>query len=133
MSYNINYMYALFNKDGEFISYAKEPFSDFLFQKISSHHSDLTKWKWFGTHSDGQMIPIFWESFFLNLKSKYPIDTQINLLITQIKKIVEYLPKHIQDDKFCDMAEKFSLADQLLKNTSPELNSNHASIQRSIS
>jgi hypothetical protein len=109
-------MFALFNKDKNFIGYSNDiPDNSCILKKeIPPETSDMLLWRWEGDYDNGKMISIgmgypieeieLEKKFFNDINKKYPIETQFLNIIKQLKKIVQHNQDMIDDD-FIDMAD----------------------------
>lgn len=109
-------MFALFNKDKNFIGYSDDiPDNSLIIKKeIPKEFSDIRIWKWEGNYDDGKMVPIdigypieeiqLENELFTFINENYPLQTQLLNIIKQLKKITNS-NQDIQDDSFSDMAD----------------------------
>lgn len=119
-------MYVNFNTDGDFIAYSSIPIPYHSYKLIPQHCRDLSLWKWVGNLEDGKMTLLSESSeIVLKAKTDYPIEVQLNLIMKQLKHIADKFPSS-QLDEFYDMADICFKAEQILKNSNPHLNNNHA-------
>lgn len=95
-------MYAVFDENKNFISYADEKFDgSFLFKEINYTKEDLFHWRWVGDYDTGKMVPLneqpyeepTTEEFF---QRKYPLPLLLSLLLKQVyiladnQKLLDY-------------------------------------------
>ncbi len=108
-------MYALFNKDKNFIGFSPEiPHESFLSKKIPPEQSDFKKWTWQGDYDTGRMVSLdanypmeeieMEKMLFKYIEKKYPLPVQLNNIMNQLRKIVENNDSY-QDDAFMDMSD----------------------------
>lgn len=83
-------MYAIFNSDKNFISYADQKMEyPFLCKEILPENSNILEWRWNGNYDDGEMVQIkqipyenvFNENYFNN---KYPFDRFVSIVLKQL-------------------------------------------------
>ena len=83
-------MYAIFDSDKKFISYADQKMeTPFFCIEIPLDKSDVLKWRWEGNFENGQMVKIDESPYpnFYNEKSfqdKYPFDFFMSILLKQL-------------------------------------------------
>jgi hypothetical protein len=108
-------MYALFNKDKNFIGFSPEiPHQSLLSKKISSEQSDLRSWRWEGDYDTGRMVSLdsgypieeieLEKMLFSYIEKKYPLPVQLTNIMNQLRKIIENNDS-LQDDSFMDMSD----------------------------
>jgi hypothetical protein len=83
-------MYAIFDSDKNFISYADQKMEHpFLCKEIPPENSNILEWRWNGNYDDGEMVQIkqipyvnvFNENFF---NTKYPFNIFISIFLKQL-------------------------------------------------
>jgi hypothetical protein len=116
-------MFALFNKNKEFIGYSEDfpslPNNQILKREIPSDKTDFTLWRWDGDYDNGSMVSIYdkqyeiteenlQEDLFERINKEYPIDLQIVILMKQIKEIASAKKIKLNNDfsKMSDMILK---------------------------
>ena len=109
-------MFALFNKNKEFIGYSPEvpENSELLKIKIPKEKSDILAWKWEGDYDTGNMVPIdigypmeeieLEKDLFQFIHKNYPLQTQLINIIKQLRKIVEN-NENLESYEFMDMSD----------------------------
>jgi hypothetical protein len=114
-------MFALFNKDKNFIGYSDDILENSLILKreIPLETSDISVWRWEGNYDDGKMVsnnieyPIeeleLEKELFNKINTKYPPQIQFLNIIKQLKKIIQY-NQDVMDDDFMDMADSVTNA-----------------------
>ena len=118
-------MFALFNKDKNFISYSEDlplnpNFKNFmpniLMREIPIDKRDLTVWRWEGNYDNGEMVLIdeipyptkksdLNYSLFEKIYEKYPIDLQNVIIIKQLKKLCDNVSGNIMTEEFKEMSD----------------------------
>lgn len=109
-------MFALFNKNKEFIGYSPEipEGSEILKIKIPEDKSDILIWKWEGDYDTGKMVPVdigypieeieLERELFEFIHKNYPLQLQMINIIKQLRKIVEN-DENLQNYEFIDMSD----------------------------
>jgi hypothetical protein len=111
-------MFALFNKDKQFVGYGTNiPEGVNLYKKeISKDKEDFSKWRWVGDYDTGEMVSTeitpypkneldLQHELYQKIYKKYPIDFQNVLIIKQLTKLFEHLPENVIDNDFKEMSD----------------------------
>jgi len=109
-------MFALFNKNKEFVGYSPEipENSEILKIKLPEEKSDILTWKWEGDYDTGRMVPIdigypieeieLEREFFDFINKNYPLQIQMINIIKQLRKVIEN-DENLQNYEFMDMSD----------------------------
>jgi hypothetical protein len=111
-------MLALFNKNKNLIGYGEDipenPNLKIYKKEIPEDKKDLTKWRWVGDFDTGQMVSIKNNPFqlsyeqerdfiFNKIYNNYPIDTQLIILMKQVRTLCENTS--LLTDEFKNMSD----------------------------
>jgi hypothetical protein len=110
-------MYALFNKEKQFIGYSEDMpeqvLQNLLYKQIPDSQTDFTNWRWSGDYDTGHMVSIVEDGYpveeialekqlFDTINKNYPLPVQLIYIIKQLKLLSR---EGEQDHNFQDMAD----------------------------